>query len=232
MPAIAPRPGPIKKTRLTARLTRMPSRLDVVQLSEAARIQMPSRVPLTNSRHHAAERGDRFARNDGRKMLRLRADGDAHRALQHDGHAERAQHRGQPPIGAQGTIGETLDGDAEQADDHEARDDGDGGIEHRHQPAVADQPAEHEGIDVRAEHEELAMGEVDQPHHAIDHGVAERDEPIDGADGEREDQLLEKIVEHGDRLWSNSGEGAATRGPRPALRKTKRESRRCPRRPH
>ena len=49
MPAIAPRPGPIKKTRLTARLTRMPSRLDVVQLSEAARIQMPSRVPLTNS---------------------------------------------------------------------------------------------------------------------------------------------------------------------------------------
>ena len=40
------------------------------------------------------------------------------------------------------------------------------------------------------------MREVDQLQHAIDHGVAERDQGIDGADGERVDQLLQQEADH------------------------------------
>ena len=39
------------------------------------------------------------------------------------------------------------------------------------------------------------MGEVDEPQHAVDHGVAERDQRVDAADGEPEHQEVEPLGE-------------------------------------
>ena len=57
------------------------------------------------------------------------------------------------------------------------------------------------------------MREVDQPQHAIDHGVAERDQRVDGADGERVDKLLQEKADH--RRDGAEGRG---RGARPSRR--------------
>jgi hypothetical protein len=38
-----------------------------------------------------------------------------------------------------------------------------------------------------ADHEHLAMGEIDQAQHAVDHGVSEGDERVERADRQRVD---------------------------------------------
>jgi hypothetical protein len=45
-----------------------------------------------------------------------------------------------------------------------------------------------------AEHEDVAMGEIDHADDAVDHRVADRDQPVDRAERQPVDQLLEKIV--------------------------------------
>ena len=46
----------------------------------------------------------------------------------------------------------------------------------------------------RAEHVHVAVREIDQPQHAVDHRVAERDERVDRAERETVDELLEERV--------------------------------------
>ena len=44
-----------------------------------------------------------------------------------------------------------------------------------------------------AEHEDVAVREIDEPQNAIDHRVAERDERENGAERQTVDELLEKF---------------------------------------
>jgi hypothetical protein len=48
--------------------------------------------------------------------------------------------------------------------------------------------------DERADHEHLAVGEVDQADDAVDHGVAQGDQGIHAAQHQAVDDLLEKDV--------------------------------------
>ena len=45
-----------------------------------------------------------------------------------------------------------------------------------------------------AEHEHVAVGEVDQLEDAVDEGVAERDEPVDGAVRDADQERREELV--------------------------------------
>ena len=47
--------------------------------------------------------------------------------------------------------------------------------------------------DKRADHEDVAMGEVDHADDAVDHRVADGDQAVDGAKGDAVDQLLNEI---------------------------------------
>ena len=47
--------------------------------------------------------------------------------------------------------------------------------------------------DERADHEDLAMGEVDHADDAVDHRVADGDQAVDRPEGDPVDQLLQKI---------------------------------------
>jgi hypothetical protein len=62
---------------------------------------------------------------------------------------------------------------------------------------VADaERAQHQKRDHRdegADHVDLAMGEIDHADDAVDHGVADGDEPIDRPQGQAIDELLQKI---------------------------------------
>ena len=58
-----------------------------------------------------------------------------------------------------------------------------------------------------ADHEHLAVGEIDQAEHAVDHRVAERDQGIERADRERVDQLLDQESGHDGALVEAGGSG-------------------------
>ena len=47
----------------------------------------------------------------------------------------------------------------------------------------------------RAEHEDVAVREIDEPQHAIHHRVAERDQRVDRAQRKAVDDLLAEITE-------------------------------------
>jgi hypothetical protein len=50
----------------------------------------------------------------------------------------------------------------------------------------------------RADHQDVAVGEVDQAHDAVDHGEADRDQGVERAEHQPVEQLLEDIgVAHG-----------------------------------
>ena len=83
-------------------------------------------------------------------------------------------------LGSQRPIGETLDHDPEEgADKHRPNQDGRG----RH-PGIGKDPVQ-EGCPVVArkgpDHEDVAMGEVDELEDAVDHAVAECDQGVDGS---------------------------------------------------
>ena len=49
---------------------------------------------------------------------------------------------------------------------------------------------------VDADHHHVAVGEVDELQHAVDHRVAERDQRVDGAGGQAVDEVLEEVARH------------------------------------
>ena len=117
-----------------------------------------------------------------------------HRVLQEDRGADRADQRAEPgrAAGIERAIGEALERGAEQAAGEHRRQQHD--RQHPGRVQAADlgreQPAQHAPADVGADHEHLAVREVDHEQHAVDHGVADRDQTVDGAEREAEDQLL------------------------------------------
>src|SRR2546430_1504723 len=91
---------------------------------------------------------------------------------------------------AQGTISKPLDGDSENGtNDHCA---------HQHDQS----PAEGLVRDIAgkivpresANHKHIAMREIDEAQHSINHRIAERDESIDRTKGNAIDELLEEFV--------------------------------------
>ena len=71
---------------------------------------------------------------------------------------------------------------------HDQQDQGDGGQAERDQDQEGDQG------DEAADHENIAMGEIDHADDAVDHGVADRDQAVDRAEHEAVDQLLGEII--------------------------------------
>jgi hypothetical protein len=49
----------------------------------------------------------------------------------------------------------------------------------------------------RADHEDIGVGKVDEPQHAVHHRVPERDERVDGAEREAVEELLEEFGQGG-----------------------------------
>ncbi len=127
---------------------------------------------------------------------RRRAPDDLDHVLQDERDADRRDQGSQPRSVTQRPVRESLDHDSHHAHhDHadregEEQDAGelervaDGPVEaQRHQ-----EPERHE----RADHEDVAVREIDQLDDAVDHRVAQRDEGIDRADGQRVHQLLDE----------------------------------------
>lgn len=136
------------------------------------------------------------AGDDGRDRLDPRALRHLRVVCQHEGHADRRQHRGEAEGVAKRSVGDALDGPAIERGDrhrdqqHDQQDHRDRGQAGRDQQQKGDQG------DEAADHEDVAMGEVDHADDAVDHRVADGDQAVDGARDETVDELLGEII-HG-----------------------------------
>src|SRR4051812_42807632 len=72
-----------------------------------------------------------------------------------------------------------------------------------------DEPGQDRPADIRADHEQLAMCEVDHEQDAVHHGVTKRDEAVDRAEREAEDELLRQHLDHVHGWRSRGGAAAA-----------------------
>ena len=56
------------------------------------------------------------------------------------------------------------------------------------------EPAEHEEADVRADHEDLAVGEVQELQDPVDHRVPDGDQAVEAPERQARDELIEEVV--------------------------------------
>jgi len=94
---------------------------------------------------------------------------------------------------AQGAVSQPLNdhaqhGAAEHGDDQDHQAAPDGVFRHQFAHVVTDEGADHEDVGVR---------EIDEAQDAIDHRVAERDERIDGPEGQAVEELLQEFGHSG-----------------------------------
>ena len=119
------------------------------------------------------------------ERARRRRDERHHDVLEQERHADRRdEHRDARRV-AQRAVREPLDRDTEQ-----------GGHRHGDEDRGHDGDAERDGIEseVRADHVDVAVREVDELDDAVDHRIAERDERVDAAEGYSVNQLLENLL--------------------------------------
>ena len=134
------------------------------------------------------------AGDDRRHRLDPRALRDLRKIGQHERHADRRKHRRQAERMPQRPVGDAFHrpaierGDRHRYQQHDQQDQGDGG------QAERDQDQERDQRDEAADHENIAMGEIDHADDAIDHGVADGDQAVDRAEHEAVDQLLGEII--------------------------------------
>jgi hypothetical protein len=173
----------------------------------------PRSEAIFKERHHDCQRGEHdedldvrephgerlaidqrmSALDQRRQRLHARALRDLHVVGEKDRHADGRDQRRQPIGVAQRPVGETLDRPAVQRREphgdqqHEEQRHRDGG------DADGDEGEEGDQGDEGADHEHVAMGEVDHADDAVDHRVADGDEAIDGAERDAVDELLEEI---------------------------------------
>ena len=129
----------------------------------------------------------------GAQRLDSGALADEHVVLQRERHADGADERREPLRAAQRPVGEALDrpavdrGEQHGDDQHQEK-------RQRH-PGDAGAAEDREGDDghERADHVNLAVGEVDHADDAVDHRVADGDQPVHAAERDAVDQLLEKV---------------------------------------
>ncbi len=117
---------------------------------------------------------------------------DLQQVLNEEGNADGGDEGGEPGCVAQGTVGDAFHGVAEgAADDHRRQD-----AQDSHPPGLVSAEGASEGnvedlggigADEGADHEDIAVGEVDEAEDAVDHRVAEGDECVEGAIGEGDD---------------------------------------------
>jgi hypothetical protein len=130
------------------------------------------------------------ARRERREELRVRPENELRRVLDEQGDADRCDEERQPRRPPDRPVGEALDEDADDgAEDHRAEHDEEGAHERRLAPLQLPRKVV---PGVGAQHVNVAVREVDEPQHAVDHGVAERDQGVDRPQGEAVDELLEK----------------------------------------
>ena len=217
MPATAASAAPITKVMEMVRSTSTPSSAAMVWSCSQARMSRPSRVRDTSQVNSAsstivvmttmiwmlescttkplgalvqgvAAGDDRRHRLDARALRDLRIIG------QHERHADRREHRRQAERMPQRPVGDALHGPAIERGDrhryqqHDQQDQRDGGQAERDQDQEGDQR------DEAADHENIAMGEIDHADDAVDHRVADGDQAVDRAEHEAVDQLLGEII--------------------------------------
>ena len=153
--------------------------LDVGQLHGEAAGALVQRVAAGNDRRH---------RLDPRALRDLRVVGQDER------HADGREHRRQPERVPQRPVGDALDGPAIQRGDRHRHQQHDQQDQRDRGQAERDQDQERDQRDEAADHENVAMGEIDHADDAIDHGVADGDQAVDRAEHEAVDQLLGEII--------------------------------------
>ena len=118
--------------------------------------------------------------------------------LEDERHADRGDQGGQPRCVPERSIDDPFDEDVEEPDDRHREHEGTDQEEREEgqvvdRPALAHDPAEEDHGHERADHEDVAMGEVDELDDPVDHRVAERDQRVDRADREGVDGLLDGV---------------------------------------
>ena len=110
--------------------------------------------------------------------------------LQKDRHADGRDQRRQPERAAQRPVGQSFHGPAvdrcqQHGDDQDQQ-------QREWHPGDADHAHDQEGDQRRegADHEDIAMGEIDHADDAIDHGVADGDQTVDRTQCQTVDELL------------------------------------------
>ena len=114
----------------------------------------------------------------------------------------------------QRAVGQPLDDEPEHAADHHGEErDPDRAADAGVLALAAERARAYQPI-IRADHEDVAVGEVDQLQHAVDHGVAEGDERVDRAQRDAVDDVLEKLRHSwGARLRVRPAAGRCSRRP-------------------
>ena len=134
-----------------------------------------------------AEHADALAdKGDIGELLGQAAGDVAHQILQQIADADGGDHHGHPRRGAQRGIGAFFDG---KAHEHRQGDHDEDGHPHRHSGEGGRQIDHH---DTR-QHEQVAVGEVDELQDAVHHGVADGHQRELSACGESSDQIRSQI---------------------------------------
>ena len=219
-PAAPASAEPSTNANTITRSTSMPIIEAASRSCEVARIALPMRVLVTSSHSTIisanAERtitirssGTRtlpmlkplkksapLGEREGVVVALLGAEHHLHRVREEERDAERADQRRDPRGVAERPIGEALDHDAE----HRAAGHGRKRDQHQQQPGRhhrirrAPQQLERAEADERADHEHIAVGEVEELQDPVDERVAERDQGIDAAQREPVDRELDEGV--------------------------------------
>ena len=113
---------------------------------------------------------------------------------QHERHADRRQHRREAERMPQRPVGDALDGPAVERGDRHRHQQHDQQDQRDRGEAERDQHQERDQRDEAADHEDVAMGEIDHADDAVDHRVADRDQAVDRAEHEAVDELLGEII--------------------------------------
>ena len=124
----------------------------------------------------------------GGDHLGARAQNQLGGVLQEEGDADGCDQQGQAGRIAQGGVGDLFDHHAQ----HGAGEDG--GADRRHRAEA--QLVHHEPGHIRAHHDDVAVGKVQQQDDAVHHAVAQSDQRVDAAQRQAVDQLAEKYC-HG-----------------------------------
>ena len=158
-----------------------------------------SAVPMTigcTDRHREAEEVDPAPHPGGIGIgADARSEHAAKGVLDHEGRADGADQRGERGDMAERPVADALDDQRRRrADRHRQHQDAAHGQERMgvEEAGAVEGPGQEEGRE-GAGHGDVAVGEVDQPQNAVDHGVAERDQPIDAADGQAEHEQIEPL---------------------------------------
>ena len=144
-----------------------------------------------------------------RHVRDVRPNEELNDVLQNEAHADRRNERGELWCVAEGPVGKTFNQGADERHHHNGhgeKDDqaDDQGWDIKDCPRLTEEGGAHANGNERCDHEDIAMGEVDEFNNAVDHGVAERDQRVDCAERHGVQELLK--AEHAEHQREESGD--------------------------